>query len=70
MLQHSRLEKSYVEHNKRVDVGLILFSDPQQAQETNKSVVYWYRFWNKPIRVFITKKTKKIRNRVKFQKPD
>ena len=27
--------KSYVEHNKRVDVGLILFPDPQQAQETN-----------------------------------
>ena len=27
--------KSYIEHNKRVDVGLILFPEPQQAQETN-----------------------------------
>ena len=27
--------KSYVEHNKRVDVGLILFPGPQQTQETN-----------------------------------
>ena len=27
--------KSYTEHDKRVDVGLILFPDPQEVQETN-----------------------------------
>ena len=27
--------KSFVDHNKRMDVGLILFPDPQEAKETN-----------------------------------
>ena len=27
--------RAFVDHNKRIDVGLILFPDPQQVQETS-----------------------------------
>ena len=38
--------KSFTDHNKRVDVGLIIFPEPQQVQENNNQWVHWYRFWN------------------------
>ena len=31
--------KSFIDHNKRIDVGLILFPDPQEIQETTNQMI-------------------------------